>query len=199
MRWRRQPTDESRKKDLAARRAALERELAEAEEKQDNLAKAVALNNLGTVCADLEDWAEALEFYQQAGGVVPADAALDERCTPHGNAANAARRLGQWDTSLAEAIWVDALAGQADSAEQRAVADAAVALVRRSHEVDNFPELLAAAVAALPEELRGFVRAEQHANPTVVRPDLPGRNDPCHCGSGKKYKHCHMQQDQAAQ
>jgi len=23
----------------------------------------------------------------------------------------------------------------------------------------------------------------------------PGRNDPCYCGSGKKYKHCHMQQD----
>ncbi len=25
------------------------------------------------------------------------------------------------------------------------------------------------------------------------------RNDPCWCGSGKKYKHCHMQQDRAAQ
>jgi hypothetical protein len=25
----------------------------------------------------------------------------------------------------------------------------------------------------------------------------PGRNDPCWCGSGKKYKHCHMRQDQA--
>ncbi|MFN8484664.1 MAG: SEC-C domain-containing protein [Anaerolineae bacterium] len=25
-----------------------------------------------------------------------------------------------------------------------------------------------------------------------------GRNDPCPCGSGKKYKNCHMQQDQAA-
>ncbi len=24
----------------------------------------------------------------------------------------------------------------------------------------------------------------------------PGRNDPCWCGSGKKYKHCHMKQDQ---
>ena len=24
-----------------------------------------------------------------------------------------------------------------------------------------------------------------------------GRNDPCHCGSGKKYKHCHMKQDRA--
>ena len=26
------------------------------------------------------------------------------------------------------------------------------------------------------------------------RPEL-GRNDPCWCGSGKKYKHCHMAED----
>ncbi len=26
----------------------------------------------------------------------------------------------------------------------------------------------------------------------------PGRNEPCWCGSGKKYKHCHLRQDQAA-
>ena len=26
---------------------------------------------------------------------------------------------------------------------------------------------------------------------TVVRADIPGRNDPCHCGSGKKFKKCH--------
>ena len=25
-----------------------------------------------------------------------------------------------------------------------------------------------------------------------------GRNDPCHCGSGKKYKQCHLAQDEAA-
>ena len=25
----------------------------------------------------------------------------------------------------------------------------------------------------------------------------PGRNDPCHCGSGKKYKQCHLAQDEA--
>lgn len=33
---------------------------------------------------------------------------------------------------------------------------------------------------------------ERHKVETVVR-DQPkvGRNDPCHCGSGKKYKHCH--------
>ena len=27
---------------------------------------------------------------------------------------------------------------------------------------------------------------------------LPGPNDPCHCGSGKKYKKCHMAEDQAS-
>ena len=25
----------------------------------------------------------------------------------------------------------------------------------------------------------------------------PGRNDPCHCGSGKKYKQCHLGADEA--
>jgi hypothetical protein len=26
----------------------------------------------------------------------------------------------------------------------------------------------------------------------------PGRNEPCHCGSGKKYKHCHLATDEEA-
>lgn len=31
-------------------------------------------------------------------------------------------------------------------------------------------------------------------------PQIPvdlGRNDPCWCGSGKKYKHCHLVRDEA--
>jgi preprotein translocase subunit SecA len=31
----------------------------------------------------------------------------------------------------------------------------------------------------------------------VRREKRPGRNEPCWCGSGKKYKHCHMRQDTA--
>jgi hypothetical protein len=26
----------------------------------------------------------------------------------------------------------------------------------------------------------------------------PGRNEPCHCGSGRKYKHCCLDKDEAA-
>jgi hypothetical protein len=29
-------------------------------------------------------------------------------------------------------------------------------------------------------------------------PAAPGRNEPCHCGSGKKYKQCHLDKDEAA-
>ena len=29
------------------------------------------------------------------------------------------------------------------------------------------------------------------SSPTTVRKKKVGRNDPCPCGSGKKYKHCH--------
>jgi preprotein translocase subunit SecA len=41
--------------------------------------------------------------------------------------------------------------------------------------------------------------AAQDAAATVKR-DKPkvGRNDPCWCGSGKKYKNCHLREDQAA-
>jgi len=28
--------------------------------------------------------------------------------------------------------------------------------------------------------------------------ELPGRNEPCHCGSGKKYKNCHLDADEKA-
>ena len=31
-------------------------------------------------------------------------------------------------------------------------------------------------------------------NPPTER---PGRNDPCHCGSGRKYKHCCLDKDEA--
>ena len=36
--------------------------------------------------------------------------------------------------------------------------------------------------------------AEKKPEPVRVQ-NKPGRNDPCWCGSGKKYKHCHLKQD----
>ena len=40
------------------------------------------------------------------------------------------------------------------------------------------------------DDTKKSAEAVQHAN--------IGRNDPCHCGSGKKYKKCHEDKDAAA-
>jgi preprotein translocase subunit SecA len=45
----------------------------------------------------------------------------------------------------------------------------------------------------------GLDNGAAEAKPETVRKtakDKIGRNDPCWCGSGKKYKQCHMKQDQ---
>jgi preprotein translocase subunit SecA len=37
----------------------------------------------------------------------------------------------------------------------------------------------------------GEAPAAEKVQPTVRHTQKVGRNDPCPCGSGKKYKHCH--------
>ncbi len=37
-----------------------------------------------------------------------------------------------------------------------------------------------------------LIKGEEGTRPVV----LPGRNEPCWCGSGKKYKKCHQPDDQ---
>lgn len=43
-----------------------------------------------------------------------------------------------------------------------------------------------------PEAAQAAARdTRERANQPVVKENLPGRNDPCPCGSGKKFKNCH--------
>ena len=51
----------------------------------------------------------------------------------------------------------------------------------------------AAAAVAPVDELVGPAPEVEDAAPQqpVSVEATPGRNEPCHCGSGKKYKHCH--------
>ncbi|MDF2840604.1 MAG: preprotein translocase SecA subunit [Clostridia bacterium] len=42
----------------------------------------------------------------------------------------------------------------------------------------------------LTEEKRKEITKQQRLSGTVVKDKEPGRNDPCTCGSGKKYKKC---------
>jgi uncharacterized protein YecA (UPF0149 family) len=43
----------------------------------------------------------------------------------------------------------------------------------------------------LEGEVAGYERLlARRPSPRTTRPDKIGRNDPCPCGSGKKFKHC---------
>ncbi len=42
------------------------------------------------------------------------------------------------------------------------------------------------------DRVLNLFKTEEFARPAV----LPGRNEPCWCGSGKKYKKCHQPEDQ---
>ncbi len=60
--------------------------------------------------------------------------------------------------------------------------------------------LVSAPQAALPQaqRLRTNRGSDGPREPVRSAKRKVGRNDPCWCGSGKKYKYCHMQQDLAA-
>ena len=42
----------------------------------------------------------------------------------------------------------------------------------------------------LTEDERAQIATEYRRSRTVIKEKVPGRNDPCPCGSGKKYKKC---------
>ena len=54
----------------------------------------------------------------------------------------------------------------------------------------NFQHAQASALGA-PQQAEGQAAAEQQQTPFVRDTRKVGRNEPCPCGSGKKFKQCH--------
>jgi preprotein translocase subunit SecA len=91
------------------------------------------------------------------------------------------------------------------SAPQAAQPDAARPTAQMQASVRSAParaegaSLKKSQLAALESPLAKNIRTNRDASvPQTVRKSGPqlGRNDPCWCGSGKKYKNCHMASDQ---
>ena len=65
--------------------------------------------------------------------------------------------------------------------------------------VQQRPRRLRTTRPGMPRQT-GRRAVQQRARPAADQPKQPlGRNDPCWCGSGRKYKQCHMRQDQGQQ
>jgi hypothetical protein len=91
------------------------------------------------------------------------------------------------------ATWHDARAG--DNAGTLMLEGVVLAAKARAEDF-YFPAQLLHAIGPPDMEQVGasiveFIRARVGSPQPVVRQEQPGRNDPCTCGSGKKYKKCH--------
>ena len=102
--------------------------------------------------------------------------------------------------------WEDAWAAPRDKQMAQQIEDALAAIEMLTHGDDETPEInpfgegpptvsqarindLADAIWAV-YDLRAIWRELGPRIATVYAPPTPGRNDPCSCGSGKKYKKC---------
>jgi preprotein translocase subunit SecA len=56
------------------------------------------------------------------------------------------------------------------------------------------PRALPSASAAAQQQGTANGQGEKKTDPIRNKGQRVGRNDPCPCGSGKKYKNCHMRQ-----
>ncbi len=88
-------------------------------------------------------------------------------------------------------------------AQRRAQAEKRQRVAHSSHASTDGEEEAQGAPRAARRGGRGRRAAQgapQAAKPAPLRRDRPkvGRNDPCWCGSGKKYKQCHLREDQRA-
>jgi len=65
--------------------------------------------------------------------------------------------------------------------------------VRNSLGLTQFRKVAKEAFDSVPEDLKPFVDLGKLTADTTVHRETAkvGRNDPCPCGSGKKYKKCH--------
>jgi len=63
---------------------------------------------------------------------------------------------------------------------------------------DRIVQCVAHAQVVIPKQVEAHLAGDQPRQPKKAKPSSKiGRNDPCYCGSGKKYKNCCMAKDQA--
>jgi len=164
--------------------------LAKATREGDVIEIARAWNNLGTACSAVGNWTKALEYHERCLAELKPECPLEDHIIAYRNAAAVARQLQAWDKALDYALRSEVIAARHGKKEHLDMTAAELLRVRQAVGRREFEALYAAAAERLPEEDRSLLQTSRHLNPTVIQEATPGRNDPCPCGSGKKYKKC---------
>jgi tetratricopeptide (TPR) repeat protein len=164
------------------------------EEIGDKVKIANAYNNLGTIYLKLGDETNALISFQQSVNGRPKSFSNTNTVIHILNLA--LLRLDSLDTSVQNINEGIRLLLEASALSRKfglMIDDGYKHLVnyRAQFDIKYFVALIDEAYNELSDDLKEFVDLESLSKKSYSSGIKIGRNDPCPCGSGKKYKHCH--------
>ena len=152
---------------------------------------ATSLNNIGNILHAQGNLKGALEKYKEGLQIKEEMGCKKATCTGYHNLGTIHFDEKQFFHSLKNFFISVALANQMGIPYQTTAKY--INGVRTSLGLSEFKKLADEAFDNLSEELKPFIKLEEFTSDVTVHREAPkiGRNDPCPCGSGKKYKKCH--------
>ncbi len=182
------------KSDLGHNKEALElyeRSLKIREEIGDKSGIANSLNSIGTVKSDLGHKKEAFELYERS-------LKIREEIGDKSGIANSLNNIGSFllkNSGETEKTCFHLLKSVA-LYNQVGMPDYInpfnwLKKVKQEYGIENYKRYIDNAYNQLDEDLKPYIKLDEILGLPVRVEKKVGRNDPCPCGSGKKYKQCH--------
>ncbi|MGD0278498.1 MAG: tetratricopeptide repeat protein [Smithella sp.] len=152
---------------------------------------ATVFNNIGLVYQEQDNLVVALEKYETSLKITKEIGHKQGVATLYGNIAIIQSRQKKYDFALSNLLKSLSLETQMGISIDHTVKN--IKLIRNAIGLDKFKKIFMEQMIKLPDDLKGYCQLpiELLQNNTVKHNTLKvGRNDPCPCGSGKKYKKC---------
>jgi len=156
----------------------------------DKAGIATSLNNIGSVLHDKDDFKGTLNKYQESLNIQQEIGSKKDISTTHYNLGMLYKKEKSYVLSLQHLFLAYALENQIGIKKQKTLND--INSIRKTLGLARFKEIAKGCFDSLHEELKPYLNLQEFTVDKTVRYESkrPGRNDPCPCGSGKKYKKC---------
>jgi len=180
----------STKGDLQGALEKYEESLATYQESGSKTEIATCFNNMGAAYLARGDIAAAIDCARKACTAYGDTGALGHLAVALRNLSRIYTEAGQHPSALHTLLEADALFRKLRNEREIEETARRMWAIRRTIGISEFRRMAEAGYSALAEDLNPHSGYPQYIGDETVHVQKVGRNDPCPCGSGKKYKRC---------
>ncbi len=185
-----------RRGDLQGAMARYEQSVAIYTAMGNTLNVARSLNNMATVHDKLNEPGLAANRFAESCGLYRDAGALGDLAFTLRNLARCYENAGEHEYAIRPFLEAEALYRRLERERETEETANEICRARQSIGFQEFRRLAEAAYGVLPDDLKPFSHYHEYIADTTLRKETrAGRNDPCPCGSGKKYKRCCLGKD----